>query len=230
VRPLGKRAGTGWLARWIRARGVGHVASLGVFKPIELLANAVGRPAAAGLHWNLGSVPDWFGGISLLLAFAIFAGDRRTRDRAQVDQVGLWFDNPGWTLGAAPEITANLTIRNTSQLPVTINEVAYEITPTWMGIPDGRGGIRSAEAPPMVGSRGFSAPLPPGENWPIEIKVSPHNGFGASGLGQVRCTVAEAQLIDNAGRTWLVRGNGHPARPYTWVFARRRQFQRWLSS
>jgi len=39
---------------------------------------------------DYGSVPAWIGALSLLLAFRIFVGDRRSADRSQADQVGVW--------------------------------------------------------------------------------------------------------------------------------------------
>jgi hypothetical protein len=165
-------------------------------------------------HWDLGSIPEWFGGVSFVLAFVIFGNDRRNRDRAQVDQVGAWLTNPSWTTGAAPEVTSELVIANKSSLPVVINEIVCVVEPDWMGVPDGPGRITHVKGTPVVSHRAPPSSIPPGEEWRHEFKWRPMNPGGAAGLGRAKASVGEMQVIDNAGRTWLVSSRGRPAQRY----------------
>lgn len=174
-------------------------------------------------HLALGTLPDWFGGVSLLLAFVIFFRDRRERARTQADLVGIWFDRPEWTPGAAPTITVELHIRNASQLPVRINEIAFTVTPTWAGVPHGPNQLRSQRATPIISRRSLPTPLPPGRDEVIALSYEPVNSAGGVGLGQVDCGVTEAQIVDNAGRTWLVRAGRRAARPYSQLYFRQRR-------
>lgn len=151
---------------------------------------------------NLGTVPEWFAGASLLLAFWIFANDRRNRTHAQVDQVGVWYENPSLTPRAelpAATYTAAMEIvaRNSSLLPVTIRIVQYSLS-IWYGLGEER---VSRHLIPLA------VLAPEGGEWRETVQHEidlPIPGEGA----RVTCRIDEVRITDNAGRKWVVTRSG----------------------
>lgn len=91
-------------------------------------------------HVDWGNVPAWLGAGSLLLAFTIFIRDRRNSDRLQVDRIGLWFTETyerrmpgvGEDQGRVEEADIQVHVRNASDLPADVVQLAYEIRSGWM--------------------------------------------------------------------------------------------------
>lgn len=175
------------------------------------------------LDW--GSVPAWLGAGSLLLAYRVFLRDRSNADRAQVDRVGVW----GTTTyeRKSPLDTARvetgevrLFVRNSTDLPIEVRQVAYEIHTEWM-VPD-----LDQFAPP----RGDEEPNPPNV-WKVEagtqtqlyfverIRIAPQDTWehpyeinfahmAPDGASQphlfdgVVCEINWVLVADNAGRRW----------------------------
>jgi hypothetical protein len=159
-------------------------------------------------HWDLGSVPEWFGGVSLLLAFAVFANDRRNQARAQVDLVAVWYEEPGWTTDTEPAITVTIVARNASLLPVKINSISYKLWTTWN---DPRKPADTFQRGPVIW---MLAPgqLPPGADWRHLVE---HDLIGPAprvGPLRVTCMIQDVSVTDNAGRTWAVTGKGRARR------------------
>jgi hypothetical protein len=160
-------------------------------------------------HWQFGSVPEWFGGASLLLAFWIFAKDRQNQARAQVNRVAVWYDNPSLTQGTEPTFTVEIIARNASVLPVMISQVEYSISIWWPGPPKG-GAVNM-----MRGQRitGYCHPgtLPPGgADWHETVKKEVNLEHDQSA---VTFDIDLVSIRDNSGRTWDVTGRGLPRRP-----------------
>src|SRR6266566_2095689 len=94
-------------------------------------------------HVDLGNAPSWLTAFSLTLAFGIFIRDRRNSDRAQVDHVGVWFTETyerrmpgvGEDQGRVEEADIQVHVRNASDLPANVVQLAYEIRTSWM-VPD----------------------------------------------------------------------------------------------
>ncbi|MGH8420792.1 MAG: hypothetical protein ACRER3_00360 [Pseudomonas fluorescens] len=82
-----------------------------------------------------GDVPGWFGAGSLVLAFQLFRRDRAVRDRAQVDQVGVWFEvDREISLPGEPhnnQVRVKTFIRNSSKLPIEVTQIAWEVRTRW---------------------------------------------------------------------------------------------------
>ncbi len=101
------------------------------------------------LEWSdidWGSAPTWvagvLGGLSLVLALSIFLRDRTNAERAHVDRVGPsvkvsypWPDLLVDTSEPAATATAELTVRNASDLPVHVAKLAYVLRTKW-AMPD----------------------------------------------------------------------------------------------
>jgi hypothetical protein len=91
-------------------------------------------------HVDWGNVPAWLGAGSLLLAFTIFIRDRWNSDRSQVDRVGVWFTETyerrmpgvGEDQGRVEEADIQVHVRNASDLPADVVQLAYEIQTSWM--------------------------------------------------------------------------------------------------
>jgi hypothetical protein len=92
-------------------------------------------------HLDWGNVPSWLGAGSLLLAVVVFLQDRRSADRGQVDLIGAW-GTTAYECRAPndPELVVKATIhphiRNASQLPIEVKQLALEVHTTWL-VPDG---------------------------------------------------------------------------------------------
>lgn len=153
-----------------------------------------------------GSVPEWFGGISLLWAFWLFGSARADRKRAQVNQIGAWFGQKEWDDGPAPEVRATLTVRNASQLPVGVSRVAFAMGPFWMEEPDPSGSSNTYLGDEVNGLAEPKAPIPPGEDWTYHYATRLSSDCPAIGLDSVGFAIIEMVVTDNAGRTWQVTG------------------------
>jgi len=91
-----------------------------------------------------GSAPTWVGGVlsglSLVLALSIFMRDRTNAKRAQVDRIGpsVKVSYP-WQAPDVPErmalATVDFTVRNGSDLPVRVEQLASCLQPMW-AVPD----------------------------------------------------------------------------------------------
>jgi hypothetical protein len=107
---------------------------LGLFGSARLLASLIVP------HVDLGTVPSWLGAGSLLLAFVIFFRDRGNSDRTQVDRLGTWFTEkyerrvPGLSKdqGRVEEAAIEVHVRNASDLPLHVVQLAYEVRTAWM--------------------------------------------------------------------------------------------------
>jgi hypothetical protein len=79
-----------------------------------------------------GNVPAWLGAVSLLLAFRIFLRDRGTRQRAQVERVGVWWkierevSFPGDS-HRVDDAKIRTYVRNASDLPIEASLIAWTI-------------------------------------------------------------------------------------------------------
>jgi len=74
--------------------------------------------------------------LSLVLAFAIFLRDRINSESGQVDRLGAWtvvtFDMPASVdTPRVEEREVTPRLRNTSELPLRIRQIAYRIYATW---------------------------------------------------------------------------------------------------
>ena len=87
---------------------------------------------------QLGVIPEWFNGLSLLLALYLFLRSRRTDDRVLVDKVGIWLTTEYER--QAPDVTAaerieegrfTLHARNANDVPVEVHQVAFRIRSVW---------------------------------------------------------------------------------------------------
>jgi hypothetical protein len=119
------------------------------------------------LHWigqaQLGTVPAWFGGASLLLAVLLFMRDRRRDDRALIDKVAIWptvaYDQTLTALVDAAKrndgTQVKLTAKNASDLPVDVHAAVVEVTSQWR-VPTSPAGdawaAKPGTKPPSLGS------------------------------------------------------------------------------
>ncbi|MEV4709672.1 hypothetical protein [Actinoplanes sp. NPDC049316] len=176
---------------------------------------------------DLGTVPAWFGGLSLFLAFRIFLGDRTKASREQVDKVGVWME-VDWDRAIPGSPTAptlirfSISIKNGSDLPVDVIQVAYELSTTWMR--PGTGGVFT----PVDGTRKFKGSIgatrvPPGETWSnarqdpqVDVgQLSPDQGSTLDPEVGVNYRIRWYLVSDNAGQRWVVEP-GYPITPLKW--------------
>lgn len=167
----------------------------------------------SGFSWDWGSVPEWFGGLSLVLAYAIFFRDRRERDRSQINLIGVW-GQASWDDQGA--ITHGIVIRNSSVLPVQVRKVKYHVHVTWLyrtapGVEEGVKGTPLEVTPEFV-----PRAVLPNSDWPKEASWNPLKPKEAIRIAGVTCEIKWLQLTDNAGRAWLLRPGGEPVREHAW--------------
>jgi hypothetical protein len=186
-----------------------------------------------GFHPDLGNVPSWIGAGSLLLAFRIFLRDHARSDRAQVDTVGIWGKIkrevifPGNPKNDDIEIQIN--IGNASELPVEVHLVAFTFDTRWVipekDQPDPSVPIRRV-VPGKADVMRFTGPIgvAPRETWEgqwLTVNLT-HTAPADDGTlhmfsDGVKCNIAYALIVDNAGRRWEVRqGKGKPAKLIRW--------------
>jgi hypothetical protein len=185
-----------------------------------------------------GNVPAWLGAGSLLLAFTIFLRDRGTRQRAQVERVGIWWEIdrpalfPGGSTPRIDDVQIRTLIKNSSDLPVEATWIAWEIHTKW-AVPDRQPGwpIDDPDHPWRIvdGKANVSQALGPvqvapestceGQWVPTNLThVAPEGDawldFRSEG---VRCAISYALITDNAGRLWETRHQqGKQARRIRW--------------
>jgi hypothetical protein len=158
---------------------------------------------------NLGSLPEWFSAGSLLLALWIFAQDRRNQARRQVDQVGVWYEILSVTQGAEPTVTVDIVARNASQLPVQVYWVRYQLSGWWKAASP----KETAGRPRRIDRWEWPGDIPPGGG---EWRKTVQHTFGPGPADKplsVLCRIAGVWVIDNAGRGWLVTGEGRAKHP-----------------
>jgi hypothetical protein len=87
------------------------------------------------VDWDWGSVPGWLGAGSLILAFVVFYRDHANAERSQVDLVAAWGEGdydvrmPGEA--EVVEAAIKMYLRNASELPVVVKQLAYEVHTRW---------------------------------------------------------------------------------------------------
>jgi hypothetical protein len=174
------------------------------------------------MHLNLGAVPEWFGGLSLLLAFAVFGTDRRNQARAQVDQVGIWVE--AWEVPPedlpeeAVTVVTEVKAVNASTLPVRIRRIEYELELTWVTITGDFVPLTSEVAIEMHRAK-FISPgslVKPGEDYSNPLPHDFEKPAGADRIGTINAGISLAVIADNAGRTWAVTGKGRAKRWRDW--------------
>lgn len=180
-----------------------------------------------------GTVPAWFGGLSLVLALILFFRDRRRDEREQIDKTAVWMTadwdptlalrEPNRTVEPTEEISYQIFAKNSNDVPVEIGHAAFVVQTGWW--------VRDNELSSILthgteSSRLFQGTylLAPGEQreQPAQkFYVGHHAPLGANGLAMppdgVTCRVAWFLATDNAGRRWEVRpGQGKRARRLRW--------------
>jgi hypothetical protein len=198
---------------------------------------------------DMGTVPAWFGGLSLILAFVVFARDRNSAERKDVDLIGTWWETeyerraPNDKTGRVEKGSVRLTIKNAGNLPVDIFQLAIETSTKWAvrdldqweREPDGSysegPGVWTVK-PGKQTQKHFLGPLrPPPQDrvdHSFEVNVAhmaPEHADQLHLFEGIRCKILWMLIVDNAGRRWEVRpGVGRRARRVRW-FSRRREYQ-----
>jgi hypothetical protein len=192
-------------------------------------------------HVDWGNAPAWLGAVSLLLAFTIFIRDRGNTDRSQVDRVGVWFTetyeprfpSAGEDQARVEEATIDVHVRNASDLPVHVVQLAYEVRTSWM-VP-----VEPQSPMPAYMETGGEGSVqqflnnfrvPPGEtlNGPSRVNVAHLAPEGAVRLSPIRGVTATANwllVVDNVGRRWVVRPRAGRAK--RWRRWHRRREDHW---
>lgn len=187
-----------------------------------------------GVQLDMGTVPAWFGGASLVLALIIFGRDRTAGDRKYVDLVAVWWKveyEPRTPIDTPRTEEVNLTIflKNASNLPVEVTAVEYTITPSWLvrDLPQwpkrGDGSLLEPSDPGFTGVWTAVTMKNSGSNFIQDVRIPPDEiitcGPYLMNLGHlvpdhadqlnpingVKCKIERMGVIDNAGRKWEVR-------------------------
>lgn len=200
-------------------------------------------------HPDWGTVPAWFGGLSLVLALSIFMRDRSAADRKDVDLVGVWWKAewerkvPMDETGRVETGTIKLHFGNAGNLPVEITHVSFEVRTKWVvrdldqweRDPDGNlkrdFGVWTV-APGTSSHKHFISHVrvPPQDRVdsddPIDVSdLAPEHADQLELFDGITCSVLWMLIVDNAGRRWEVRpGVGRRARRIRW-YHRRREHQ-----
>ena len=146
-------------------------------------------------HLNLGSVPEWFGGLALALALITLMRDRQDRRRAQVYLIGAWCDQIRQQADNPRIYETNAHIRNGSHLPLIVVLISVQ----W-GVSYGAVGVdpHSPDVQLRPGTIG------PESDWETRV-TSPQVSLTALQHGpQVFAHINELEVIDNAGRRWVI--------------------------
>jgi hypothetical protein len=196
-----------------------------------------------------GTVPTWIagvaGGISLVLALSIFLRDHINAERAQVDRIGpsRKVSYP-WRALDVPELaaqaTAEFTVRNASDLPVHVAQLAFVLRTKWAVLDTDQPAVKSGALDvwtPVPGTDAFwsiFAPfdVAPQEVWTSGPKEQDLSHLAPEGATQlwlggdgVKCDIAWMLIRDNAGRRWEVRpGIARRAKRIRW-YSRAKEFQ-----
>jgi hypothetical protein len=111
---------------------------------VAFFAAGVATTAATdSVDWDeqqWGNAAEWAAGIgtvlTLLLGLAILARDHANAERAQVDLVGAWaelrYDTQGFDKPRDGQASILINVRNASQLPITVTQLAYSIRTQWL--------------------------------------------------------------------------------------------------
>ena len=199
-----------WLvAVWIALAGFGAC----------WLGLAIAHVMDTGTQVGVASVPL----VVLLTVLGAWAG--RARERS-VDLIGIWADCPVTALGVA---SVRINIRNGSELPVKVEELAFELRSKWELPP-----VRLGESEDLYFNLHMGAPsqfligdigrIPPRETWSKKYKIDLAAVAPADSrsLYHVWCVVERAGLVDGAGRRWWVYPDGGgPAKRVHGDFERR---------
>ncbi|MDX8055163.1 hypothetical protein SK571_37815 [Lentzea sp. BCCO 10_0798] len=187
-----------------------------------------------------GNVPAWLGAGSLLVAFSVFIRDRNERERAQVDRIGIWATTE-WERKAPTDqdrvenCKVNFFIRNSTDLPVDVIQVAYELHNRWM-VTDHEQSY--PDLPVWSFEPGTDVlkifiermRIPPGDTktWSQDFNfahLAPDSAVQPEWFRGLDCRVKWALLIDNAGRRWEVSpSRGKRSKRVRW-YSRRREYQ-----
>jgi len=184
-----------------------------------------------------GTVPAWFGGASLLLAFFLFLRDRRRDDRVLIDKVAIWstatYDQTLTSLTDAAKrndgTQIKLTAKNASDLPVEVHAAVFEVTSEWRVLASPAGDGWSSEPGTKRKQLSLLEPvlLAPGDHKIVSgyaMNLADQAPERAVQLARVTARVRWFLAIDNAGRRWEVRpGQGRRARRIRW-YSHRREF------
>jgi hypothetical protein len=179
--------------------------------------------------------------LALLLTISIFIRDRRTSDRAQVDQLATWAEASPLALelieGQPFWVNARVFLRNASKLPIEIVHVGVNVQSTWL-VPDHEqpettnvevwkdrqgtqksafffGRFRLAPDDTHIQSHqlDLSDDVPP-----ESVGIWPAQGL--------RCDFRTILVTDNAGRRWRIRpGRGGPAKRLRWYSRQRDEYE-----
>jgi len=177
------------------------------------------------------------------LALSIFMRDRTNAERAQVDRIGPsvkvsypWPDLLVDISEPAAKATAEFTVRNASDLPVHVAQLAYVLRTKWaMPDTDVESGALKAWTPTPGTDVAWAIFDPfdvaPQDVWtsgPKEQDLSHLAPEGATQLSLVygvTCDIAWLLIRDNAGRRWEVRpGIARRAKRIRW-YRRPKEFQ-----
>lgn len=177
-------------------------------------------------------MPGWLGAGSLVLAFVIFRRDRSNSDRAQVDRLGVWFTETyerrvpgtGGDQGRVEEATIGVHVRNASDLPVDVVQLAYEVRTAWMVPAEPASPVPVHLQTPGTGSvqqflNDFR--VPPGETLNMSFLVNvahlaPEGAVQLWPIGGVTVATNWLLAIDNVGRRWVIRPREGRAKRRRW--------------
>lgn len=177
--------------------------------------------------------------LSVVLAFTIFLRDRRNHDRKQVDLLGAWATTSyelhaplgaSGTNSSEQWASATLFVRNASELPVDVVQVACKVHTCWV-VPD-RNQSSGITEPGKEPDRFFVEPglIPPQETWTHNHEFNtahqaPHEDCRLMFTRGVVCEVDWILAVDNAQRTWEIRPRrGRRAKRIRW-YSHRREYQ-----
>jgi hypothetical protein len=181
-------------------------------------------PTATRCAIQWGNVAEWVAAVgtvgALLLALWLLAQDRRNAQRAQVDLVGAW-SKPMYERKSpdAPRVEKAQTViyvRNGSQLPVEVKQLAYSIHTQWW-VPVLGSKLVSKPVPGTEPIRAFVNDLriPPRRTWnnktyPYEFDLAhtvPERAQQLDLIQGVRCEIDWLLLVDRRARLRTVPGN-----------------------
>ncbi|MFF8645868.1 hypothetical protein [Streptomyces sp. NPDC015345] len=185
-------------------------------------------------QFDMGTVPAWFGGASLVLALLIFGRDRTANDRKYVDLVAVWWEieyerrmpNDSTRI---EDVTVTLFLKNAGNLPVEVTAVEYTLTPSWL-VRDlhqwpkrADGSFMEPNDPGFTGVWTVSTAQSSGRNFIQDIRIPPDkiitcgpypmniahlvpdHADQLSPINGVKCKIEHMEVIDNTGRKWEVR-------------------------
>jgi hypothetical protein len=171
-------------------------------------------------HTDWGSVPDWFGGVSLILAYVIFLRDRREKDRAQINLIAVWTE-ASWD--EQNSITHRIVVRNSSVLPIQVEEVKYDVLATWWSRTASGEEEKKQDRPHEVVPSFVPEAALPKADWFKEDTWNPSKPDQAIRLAGVTCELKSIRLTDNALRVWRLRSGGGLVREHV----RRGMWRHW---